>query len=50
MQSVLANDLLTEWLVKLEERVRAIEASLSPRVTWGVSQAELTETKKKSEK
>lgn len=49
-QSVLPNDVLTEWLVKLEERVRAIETSLSPCVTWGVSQAELTETEKKSEK
>jgi hypothetical protein len=43
-KSVLSNDLLTKWLVDLEERLRKIESSLSPKVTWEVSQAELAET------
>ena len=48
-KNVLSNDLLTKWLIELEERLRKLEASLSPRVTWGVSQAELAETKKENE-
>jgi hypothetical protein len=48
-ESVLSNDLLTKWLIELEERVRRLVASLSPRVTWGVGQAELAETKRENE-
>jgi len=47
-ENVLSNDLLTKWLINLEERLRKVESSQSPRVTWGVSQAELTETKKEN--
>lgn len=43
-EGVLSNQLLTEWLIELEERLRRVEASLSPDVTWGVSQDELAET------
>ncbi|MGB9672180.1 MAG: hypothetical protein ACPLZY_03430 [Candidatus Norongarragalinales archaeon] len=43
-ERVLPNDLLTKWLVDLEERLRKIESSPSPKVTWEVSQAELAET------
>jgi hypothetical protein len=43
-KSVLSNDLLTKWLLDLEERLQKIESSLSPKVTWEVSQAELAET------
>ena len=46
---VLSNDLLTKWLVDLEERLRKLESSSSPRVTWEVSKAELAETKKENE-
>lgn len=42
---VLSNDLLTKWLINIEERIRKIELSWSPNVTWGVSKAELAETK-----
>jgi len=45
----LSNDLLTKWLVEIEERLRRIESSPSPSVTWEVSQAELAETENKSE-
>jgi len=48
-ENVLSNDLLTKWLMELEERLRRVESSLSPRVTWGVSQAELAETKRENE-
>lgn len=48
-EKVLSNDLLTKWLVDLEERLRRIEVSLSLDVTWGVSKAELVETEKRSE-
>ena len=48
-EGVLSNDLLTKWLVGLEERLRKLESSLSPRVTWEVSKAELAETKKENE-
>lgn len=44
-ERVLSNDLLTKWLVELEERLRRVEASLSPDVTWEVSQDELAENK-----
>lgn len=47
-RSVLPNDLLTRWLVELEERLRKIEDSLSPNVTWGVGQDELAETKREN--
>jgi hypothetical protein len=46
---VLSNDLLTKWLIDLEERLRKIESSLSLDVTWEVSQAELAETKSENE-
>jgi hypothetical protein len=45
-ESVLSNDLLTKWLIDLEERLRKLESSWSPNVTWEVSKAELAETKK----
>jgi hypothetical protein len=48
-EGVLSNDLLTKWLIDLEERLRKLESSWSPRVTWGVSKAELAETKKENE-
>ena len=48
-KNVLSNDLLTKWLIDLEERIRKLESSLSPNVTWEVSQAELTETRKENE-
>jgi transposase-like protein len=48
-ERVLSNELLTKWLIELEERLRKLEASLSPNVTWEVSQAELAETEKQSE-
>jgi len=48
-KDVLSNDLLTKWLIDLEDRIRKLESSLSPNVTWEVSQAELTETKKENE-
>jgi len=48
-RDVLSNELLTKWLVDLEERVRKLEASLSPRVTWEVSQAELAEPEREYE-
>lgn len=41
----LSNDLLTKWLIGLEEGLRRVESSLSLDVTWEVSQAELAETK-----
>lgn len=47
-KSVLPNDLLTKWLIELEERLRKVEDSLSPNVTWGVSQDELAETKREN--
>ena len=43
-KGALPNGLLTKWLIDLEERLRKIESSMSPKVTWGVSQAELAET------
>jgi len=46
---VLSNNLLTEWLIDIEERLRRIESSPSLDVTWGVSQAELAETKNENE-
>lgn len=46
-ETALSNDLLTKWLINLEERLRKVESLQSPHVTWGVSQAELTETKKR---
>jgi len=48
-ETALSNDLLTKWLIDLEERVRKLESSLSPNVTWEVSQAELAETENESE-
>jgi hypothetical protein len=48
-ENVLSNDLLTKWLLELEERLRRLEASLSPSVTWEVGQAELAETKRENE-
>jgi hypothetical protein len=48
-KNVLSNDLLTKWLIDLEERIRKLESSLSPNVTWEVSQAELAETKRENE-
>ncbi len=48
-ESVLSNDLLTKWLVDIEERLRKIESSWSPYVTWEVSKAELAETEKENE-
>jgi len=41
--NVLPNSLLTRWLIDIEERLRRLE-SLSPNVTWEVSQDELAET------
>jgi len=46
LKGALSNDVLTKWLVSVEERLRRIEASLSTNVTWGVNQDELAETKK----
>jgi hypothetical protein len=48
-EGVLSNDLLTKWLIDLEERLRKLECSWSPCVNWGVSKAELAETKKEDE-
>ncbi len=48
-KSVLSNDLLTKWLIDLEERLRKLEDSLSPHVTWEVSKAELAETENENE-
>jgi hypothetical protein len=48
-ETVLSNALLTKWLVDLEERLRRLESLWSPNVTWGVSKAELAETKKEEE-
>jgi hypothetical protein len=48
-ETALSNDSLTKWLIDLEERVRRLESSLSPNVTWEVSQAELAETENESE-
>jgi len=42
-KNVLPNSLLTKWLIDIEERLRRLE-SLSPNVTWEVSQDELAET------
>lgn len=47
-RSVLPSDLLTKWLVELEERLRKIEDSRSSNVTWGVGQDELAETKREN--
>lgn len=44
---LLSNDELTRRLIELEQRVSLLESSLSPNVTWGVSQVELAETEKK---
>ncbi len=44
-KAALANNLLTQWLVKIEERLRKLESSQSLNVTWEVSKAELAETK-----
>jgi len=48
-KNVLSNDLLTKWLIDLEERLRKLEDSLSPHVTWEVSKAELAETENENE-
>lgn len=48
-ENVLSNELLTKWLIELEERLRRLEASPSPHVTWGVSQDELAETRRENE-
>jgi hypothetical protein len=48
-EGVLSNDLLTEWLIEVEERLRRIESSQSPSVTWEVSKAELAETESENE-
>jgi hypothetical protein len=48
-EGVLSNDLMTKWLIDLEERLRKLESSWSPDVTWGVSKAELAETKTEDE-
>jgi hypothetical protein len=48
-KSVLSNDLLTKWLIDLEDRLRKLENSLSPQVTWEVSKAELAETENENE-
>jgi hypothetical protein len=48
-EGVLPNDLLTEWLIDIEERLRRIESSQSPSVTWEVSKAELAETESENE-
>ena len=47
-ENVLSNELLTRWLVELEERLRRLEA-LSPSVTLEVSQDELAETGRENE-
>jgi len=47
-ENVLSNELLTKWLVGLEERLRRLEA-LSPSVTLEVSQDELAETGRENE-
>ncbi|MBX5328643.1 MAG: hypothetical protein QHH18_07310 [Candidatus Bathyarchaeota archaeon] len=44
-KTVLSNDLLTQWLIDIEERLRKLESSQSLNVTWEVSKAELAETK-----
>jgi len=48
-ERILSNELLTKWLIDVEERLRRLAASLSPNVTWEVSKAELAETKKENE-
>jgi hypothetical protein len=48
-EGVLPNDLLTEWLIDIEKRLRRIESSQSPSVTWEVSKAELAETETENE-
>jgi len=48
-ENVLSNDLLTKWLIDLEERLRKLESSVSSSVTWEVGQAELAETKSENE-
>jgi hypothetical protein len=48
-EGTLSNDLLTKWLIDIEERLRKIESSWSPYVTWEVSKAELAETKNENE-
>jgi len=45
-EGALSNDLLAKWLINIEDRLRRLEFSLSPRVTWEVSQAELAETRR----
>jgi len=47
LKNLLSNDELTRRPIDLEERVALLESSLSPKVTWGVSQVELAETEKK---
>ena len=47
-ENVLSNELLTKWLIELEERLRRLEA-LSPSVTLEVSQDELAETRRENE-
>lgn len=44
-KAVLSNDLLTQWLINIEERLRKLESLQSLNVTWEVSKAELAETK-----
>jgi hypothetical protein len=48
-EAALPNDLLTKWLIDLEERLRKIESSWSLSVNLGVSKAELAETRKENE-
>ena len=48
-EGVLSNDLLTKWLIDLEERLRKLESSWSHQVSWEVSKAELAETKTENE-
>ncbi len=45
-KGALSNDLLTAWLLDLEERVRRLESLWSHSVAWEVGKAELAETKK----
>jgi len=46
---ILSNDLLSKWLIDIEEKLREIESLWSPNVTWEVSKAELAETESENE-
>jgi hypothetical protein len=48
-EGILSNDMLTKWLIDLEERLRKIESSWSLSVNLGVSKAELAETQNENE-